>query len=373
MASTFLSDTFADVNTALNTFVTNFSTGIASEIAPLVGGFLTLSFIILGIMAVRGLLDSPFLDVAVKMLKVSIIVSIALSAPLFQKYIIDVLLTLPDDLVASVVSKSVTGTPVIAGQGAAQAIEQLFDLGCEKAGMYFDAFSIGIMPGSSTNLMPLVEGLMVFIGTLLCVIMGTLWLFIAKVVLALMLGVAPIFIVMLAWQPTQQYFFSWLNTVFNTVITTIFVIAIFSIFIAIFNVQLNALEVTQDTANFSEAASYSFLGLLCLGVLMTIPHYVSQLTSAAAGAVGSAVSNMMSKAGGTAATTGSAITGGTAGAVRSGFAASSAKNAFKEARNNDVSRFGALRGARHEFNKSMSEMKQGYPDYFRKQKSNTQK
>lgn len=366
MATTFLSDAFADVNSALNTFATSFSTNIANEIAPIVMSGLVLSFILLGILAVRGMLDRPFTEVAVKMLKVSVIVSIALGTPLFQQYIIDVFLTMPDDLVASVANSSLSGGANIAtGQAAAQAIEQLYDAGSAAAGQYFDMFSIGIMPGSDTNIMPIIYGLLVWLGTILCVVVGTLWLFISKIVLSLMLGVAPVFIVMLIWQPTQQYFFSWLNVVFNTVITSVFVIAVFAIFMAIFKVQLDAIQISEDTNNFAEAATYTFLGLVCMGVLLVIPQYVSQLTGAAAGAVGQAMLAISGKAGSAA----SSAAGGAAGAARSGFAGKAAVDAFKESKSGGNSNFQSARHARHEYNKSMSEMKQGYPDYFRKTKS----
>ena len=357
--STFLSDAFTTLNNALSIFVTNFSSTIAAEITPLVLGGLTLSFILLGIMAIRGMLDRPFVEVAVTMIKVSVITSIALTTATYQTYIVDVFLTLPDDLVSSIIASSVSDTTVPTGQAAATAIEQLYDTGSYNAGLYFEQVTIGI---GDTDLMPAIYGLLVFIGTLLCVIIGALWLFVAKVILALMLGVGPIFICFLIWKPTQQYFFAWVGQILNTVLTTIFVIAIFSIFSAIFQQNLIALEPENPGAAFMDAATFTFLGLLCMGVLIQIPQYVSQLTGAAGGAIGTA----MLKVGGGVAAGAAAATGGTAAAARGGMAAGSAAGKYNEARKGGASIGGAARGARHEFNKSKQEMKQGYPDYYRK-------
>lgn len=357
-SSNFLSHTFEVVNTALNNFVTNFSANIASEIAPIVGLGLTLSFIIVGIMAVRGLLDRPFQEVAWKMFIFGIITSIALTSAVYQQYIIDVFLTLPDELITSVIANNLSGQNVVTGQNAAQAIEQLYSAGSYNAGLYFNEAGM-------TNLPPILYGCMVWPGTVMCVLMGALWLFISKIVLSLMLAVGPIFIVALCWQNTRQYFFSWLNVVLNTVITTIFVIAVFAIFSSIFQEGLNNLEVSNDSEGFMNAAVYAFLGLMCMGVLMLIPQYVTQLTGASAGAVGQAVGGILSKAGGGAK---SAANGGL-NTIRAGFAGKSAQGEYKEARASGASRFEAARGSRHEYNKSMAEMKQGYPDYFRKTKS----
>lgn len=210
--------------------------------------------------------------------------------------------------------------------------------------------------------MPYLLGFLVLVGTLMCVIVGTLWLFVAKIVLALMIGVAPLFIVMLIWQPTQQYFFSWLNTVFNTVISAIFVVAVFSIFSAIFKANLEALVIAPENENFMDAATFIFLGMVCMGVLLQIPTYVSQLTGASAGAVGTAISRMTQAAGG--------AVSGTAGAVatggRSAIAAKSATGAYQAARNGGAGRFGAARTARNDFHKSMDDMKRGYPQHYKK-------
>ena len=360
--TTFLSDAFADVNSALSSFTNTFSAGIAGEIAPLVAGALTLSFIFLGIMAVRGMLDRPFTEVAMKMLKVSVITTLALTTAVYQTYIIDVFLSMPDDIVTGVVANSVSGANLETGQGAAKAIEALYDLGSYNAGLSFDEFSISLMPGSDSNLMPVVYGLLVWIGTLLCCIMGALWLFIAKIVLAVMLGIGPLFIVCLAFQPTQQYFFSWVGAVLNTVITAVIVIAVFAIFSAIFQVQLEALVVDPEANNFAEAATYAFLGLVCMGVLIQVPQYVAQLTGAAGGAVGTA----MLKVGGGGAAAAAAGGMGAAGAARGGMAGGAAASKYNQARKGGAGVAGAARGARHEFNKSKQEMKQGYPDYYRK-------
>ncbi len=369
-ASTFLSDAFESVNNALQTFVTSFSANIASEITPIVILGLTLSFIMMGILAVRGMLDRPFTEVAYKMFIFGIITSIALTSAVYQQYIVDSLLTLPDDLISSIVATSVSGTSgsnVVPGQGAAKAIEQLYDLGAYNASLYTEQAGISMTDGF--NFTPYLLAIFVFAGTVMCVIVGALWLFVSKILLALMLAVGPIFIVALAWDNTRQFFFSWLSVVLNTIITSVFVVAVFSIFATFFQANLQALQISEDNANFLDAGIFLFLGLLCMGVLMLIPQYVTQLTGASAGAVGQAVGGILSKAGGGAK---SAANGGL-NTIRAGFAGKSAQGEYKEARANGASRFDAARGARHEYNKSMAEMKQGYPDYFRKTKSREQK
>lgn len=364
--TTFLSRTFELVNDALQSFAQSYSSQIATDIAPIVSGFLVLTFVFMGMMAVYGKLDKPFTEVAWRLIWTSVIISIALTSTMYQSYIIDVFLTLPDDLVASI-SSSVTSTNNIAtGQAAAQAIEQLYDLGTYNAGLFFNEASANPL---DLNLAPYLYGSLVYVGTVCCAIMGALWLLIAKVVLALMLGVGPIFICCLIWPATRQYFWSWVGQIINTVLTAVFVLAIFAIFSNIFQLALNALEIGQDQQGFMDAAIFTFLGILSMGVLLCIPRYVEQLTGAAGGAVGTAMAKVTGGAIGGA----SGAIGGASGAVRGGFASNSASAAYQANRAAGQSRFASARSARHEFNKSMQEMKRGYPDYYRKTHSHTTK
>ncbi|STY98639.1 type IV secretion system protein VirB6 [Moraxella caprae] len=353
----FLSGAFDDVNSALSNFSSQFSSGVATEIAPLVAGGLTLSFIVIGIMAIRGLLDRPFMEVAWTLTKASIITSIALTTAVYQNYVIDVFLTLPDDLISSLVGNSISGADVKVGQGAAVAIEEMYDLGTSKAGLFFDQAAFSLTQG--IDLLPILYGVLVWIGILLCCVIGLFWLIVAKVVLALMLGIGPFFICCLIWNPTQQFFWSWLGQVLNTAITSIFVLAVFAVFAAIFNTQLNELQVELDTANFANAAVFTFLGILCMGVLVAIPQYVSALTGAAGGAVGTA----MSRISGGAISMGAGAAGGVLGAGRSAVAGYEAGKTYNQARAGGASRFQAARQARHTYNETKDDLKRGYPNY----------
>lgn len=355
----FLSGAFDDINSALSQFAEKFSSGIATEIAPLVAGGLTLSFIVIGIMAIRGLLDRPFMEVAWTLTKASIITSIALTTAVYQTYVIDVFLTLPDDLISSLVGNSVSGdnVEVRVGQGAAVAIEEMYDLGTSKALLFFDQATFGPIKGF--NVLPILYGVLVWLGTLLCCVIGLFWLIVAKVILALMLGVGPLFICCLIWNPTQQFFWSWLGQVLNTALTSIFVLAVFAVFAAIFNLQLQELQIENDTANFANAAVFTFMGILCVGVIMVIPQYVSALTGAAGGAVGTAMAGITGGAVGM----GVGAAKGALGAGRSAIAGVEAGKTYNQARAGGASRFQAARQARHTYNETKDDLKRGYPNY----------
>lgn len=364
-ASNFLTKTFEITDNAIGDFAQNFSAGIASDIAPLVAGFLTLTFMIMGIMAVYGFLEQPFKEVAWKLFTASVIVSIALTSAAYQSYVVNVLLSLPDDIMVSVSSYSGGISTNGTGQSAAKSIEGLFTLGMQNVSLFYEEGSFKLR---DLNIPPFIYGTLLLAGVLLCVIYGAVALFVAKIVLSLMVGVGPIFICCLIWQSTRQYFWSWIAQILNVTLTVVFVLAVFSIFSIIFENNLAALDVEQESENLVNTASFLFLGMLCIAVLTQIPVYVSGLTGAAGGAVGSAMAKIGLGAAlgvaGAAGAAGSVLKGG----IRAGFAGKAAAQRYGKSRQEGGSRFSSARDARHEFNQSNKEMKQGYPDYYRQTK-----
>ncbi|UYZ77112.1 type IV secretion system protein (plasmid) [Moraxella bovis] len=365
-APSFISKTFENVNNSLTQFAGSYSDVIAGEIAPIVILGLTLSFITIGVMAIRGLLDRPFMDTAWTLTKASIIIAIALTSTTYQAYVIDPLLTLPDEMMGSISSKIGGSNTSMAGQGAAQAIERVFALGVHNASLYSDEATFGLGVFEEMDLMPYIYAALILIGTVFCVLIGTLWLFIAKIILALMIGVGPFFICCLIWNPTQQFFWSWIGQILNAILTSVFVLAIFSIFITLFEKNLVALQITDTSNNLLDASAFAFLGILCMGVLVAIPQYVSALTGAAGGAVGTA----MSRISGGAISMGAGAVGGVLGAGRSGYAALQGARAYGKARNGTAAglegkqgRLGALNHARHTYNETKDDLRRGYPNY----------
>lgn len=362
-APSFISKTFENVNNSLTQFAGSYSDVIAGEIAPIVMLGLTLSFITIGVMAIRGLLDRPFMDTAWTLTKASIIIAIALTSTTYQAYVIDPLLTLPDEMMGSISSKIGGSNTSMAGQGAAQAIERVFALGVHNASLYSDEATFGLGVFEEMDLMPYIYAALILIGTVFCVLIGTLWLFIAKIILALMIGVGPFFICCLIWNPTQQFFWSWIGQILNAVLTSVFVLAIFSIFITLFEKNLVALQITDTSNNLLDASAFAFLGILCMGVLVAIPQYVSALTGAAGGAVGTAMSRIT----GGAVSMGVGAAKGALGAGRSAVAGYEAGKTFKQeygkSKGGLSGAFNAARAARHTYNETKDDLKRGYPNY----------
>lgn len=303
--------TLQNVDNALNSFVNSFSAQIIGEISPLVRVGLILYFLFVGIRYMKGEVDDTLSDIMWHIFRVGIIVNIALTAGTYQNYIIQSVMGLPDDLVASLVSGSMPNAT--SGNAMATVLDTMWTEGIDKASAFFALGSIGI---TDTDLMPYLNGILVLVAVIFCIAIACFWLFASKILMALLLAVGAVFIVALVWQRTQHYFGSWLNTILALILINVFICGCFGIFGSIFDSVLSGLNPDAvDSNHIAGTASLLMLGILTCGVLLLIPTFALQLTGGAMSAGG-----MMGASAGVA---GGAV-GATAGAMSAGARGASA-------------------------------------------------
>jgi type IV secretion system protein VirB6 len=163
----------------------------------------------------------------------------------------------------------------------------------------------------------------------LCVAMFVVTL--AKLFLTFVIAIGPLFILCLAWKPTQRFFDSWLSMVLNAVVLTWF--AFFALGLSAFMGE-SMFKAIQDAGGFmgttlnvlGEATRYCVLMLVMAIICFQAPSLASALTGGAAVQQGvQMIQNAMMVAGLRAATTGrygAATTGAAAsangGVIRAG-------------------------------------------------------
>lgn len=303
-----------NVDSALSSFVTEFSSNLISTISPLVQIGCVLYFIWVGISYVRGYTDDTLSDIGWHVFKVGAIVAVALSVGSYQQYIATPLMNMPDELVNSLLGgRSETGSALVT------LIDTIIDNGTELSQKYISLveFSpsgdlangalsiIGVDGGfeGSNVLAPILCAVLVIIGTVFCIVVGCFWYLATKILIALMIGIGAVFIVSLIWSKTQGYFSSWLNAVLMLVVVNLMITASFSIFAKLFSSMLEQANASVDTASsgadisIGVAVSLGVTGVLTCATLLILPAVASMLTNAGFGfnGMGGASSSVVSK------------------------------------------------------------------------------
>src|SRR5207248_2816619 len=107
-------------------------------------------------------------------------------------------------------------------------------------------------------------------------------LVLAKLALAVLLGLAPVFFLLLLFQSTRDFFTAYLRQVFNFAMIPVFTSGILSLSLKIVNDAITRLQATlaSHTGHGGPDCVYA---LLCLAVLFMLLHQVMGLSSGVAG------------------------------------------------------------------------------------------
>jgi type IV secretion system protein VirB6 len=236
---------------------------VIAEVAGPLRLALVLYVLLYGVAILRGAISEPVMDFAVRSLKLALIYFLATSAaygdwvtqPLFH--------TLPDRL-----ARAIAGTS--AGDPGA-AFDQFFGraayLGQQAA-----------TRASAFNWVPLVVSGAVFVIGALAAALGFGIVTLAKVALALLVALGPIFIGCGLFEATRRYFFGWLSQAVNYLVLFALIIAVFQLVLALVGDRWAAID-GQDPV----VGGLMFIALCLLGAIFFL-----QTPAIAAGVAGGA-------------------------------------------------------------------------------------
>jgi len=184
---------------------------IWAELEPLMLLLLTAYIIIMGFGVMRGLVAVPlnaFLESAIKF---GIIFAFVSSWPLFSTYIVDVITNTPDAL-AGVISG--TGTT---GDSATSQVGLIYNRSIA---------SVTYIAEQRGWVLPYILAAVIFIPATIMMVFSLFLIVLSKIAIAVLVGVAPLFILFLMFSMTRQMFEAWLRQVINYIFVIVFTVAI---------------------------------------------------------------------------------------------------------------------------------------------------
>ena len=268
----YYSQAFTKLSAALTTYVSDTSTAVIGAIGPVAIQLLILYFIIYGISMMRGLIEEPITDFAMRVVKVIVIWALAVKVGLYNGEIVNFLWNSPDKLASYVSGAAAKSSANMSYLDS--LMTQFYSLG-EK----FWAYSSGM---TSVDLGPKLIAVLVWLAGVVVTVYAAFLLILAKMALAVLLGIGPIFVLLLMFEGTKRFFESWfgqaLNYVFVVVLTSAAVKLILSLIVAY---MPSANTVAGETGSIS--AAIPPIALAGIGALVMMQ--LSSVASALAGGV----------------------------------------------------------------------------------------
>lgn len=130
---------------------------------------------------------------------------------------------------------------------------------------------------TATGIAFLCYGILVFlIGSLLCVFALLLFIY-AKMMMAVVLALGPIFILFILWEPTKGMFASWLRTLITLAMIPVVTSAILVLMLSVINVTLPNVNMPPENLQFYGIAPFLGLSLATTLILTQVFRICSTL------------------------------------------------------------------------------------------------
>ncbi|MBA2649671.1 MAG: type IV secretion system protein [Legionella sp.] len=210
---TFLLSLANEVDALTTHFVFDGYTALANLLRAPVGSLLVLYIILIGYAMVRGLIDKPQQELFKFVIRAGLIYMLALNWSFFSSHVKDLLVVGSESIATTLmqaVHKNQLGGSI--NQGLQSVLNEILQLGSDL----FDA-------GSFRKPTPYFAGFMVFFCGSITLGLAFIEIVIAKLMLAVTLCTAPLFILFTLFEQTKSFFDRWLGVVTGFAFVLIFV------------------------------------------------------------------------------------------------------------------------------------------------------
>lgn len=254
MAITVTADLFAYVDTIVSSFVNTNVSKVASTVAPAVSIALTIAYMMEGLFLIIRPNGEPFTSLIQRFVHSAIIVSVASAGGLYQEYFANAALKAPDEF-ASVLVLSSDASPKT---NMGSIIDDALTSGVKTTTLALD--NAGVMSGAGLG--NLVVAICCIVSTALMCGLGAALIFTSKLMLGVVVSLGPLFIFLLLFNSTRQFFERWCAQVVTHGLTVVLMSAVFGLMIYFFN------NLTKDFSNNPNASVLS--GVICAIVLVIV-------------------------------------------------------------------------------------------------------
>ncbi|ECQ1243058.1 type IV secretion system protein [Klebsiella pneumoniae] len=280
MAFNTVQQIFDIIDDLINMMVDTNVTTIIATVTPTVAIFLTIKFMAQGAYSALspGGGGEALGDLITQYMKAAVVLSFATAGGLYQTDLVHLALTLPDNFASILVTQnktSSTGMAAIIDTGVDQSITAI-QTAFEGAGI------------SANGIMSAVIGLILIAATVVLCGLGSAFVIMAKVLLAISLCLGPIAIFCLLWNPTKGIFAKWMGTVINYSLVIALLALVFGLLMSLFTKMISGLNGSEGFDALSTAIGLVILTIVSVYVLFQVPAVASNFGSGVSADIASA-------------------------------------------------------------------------------------
>ena len=313
MAVTVFNDFLKEFEQPITQFVTSSVQNLASYVQTPLRTAVTLYVVLYGIAILRGTIREPVMDFAWRSVRLVAIVALATNASTFHEYVTGLFF----ESVPKEIGNAIVGSGLDTSSGA--PFDKLLNKGIEVAQKIYDQAGI-------TDIAPaLIAGILLVFTAVSGFLQFAILLY-AKVGLAVVIALGPIFIALMLFQATRPFGSAWTRQVANFVILQVLVVALVGLMLTTVSgfVDKYGANATSGGQLIVGAVAISAILGLAAYIALQLPEIASglagggaALTARSAGAIASSYASYAAQTSATAALIGiGALARGVGGPVR---------------------------------------------------------
>lgn len=254
---------YSFVDSKLDVFLNDRASSVMAQVSGPLRAALVLYVLLYGFAILRGTIQEPFMDFVVRSLKLAFVYMLATTVA-YSTYVTQPLFhVLPDTLTQAI---SGAGVPDVGS-----AFDQFFARAAYLAEKIWNK-------ATPVNFAPLILSAVVYIVGALAAAIGFGVVLIAKVALALLVALGPIFIACALFDATRRFFFGWLSQAVNYLVLFALIITVFQLILSLVAQQWGSIDGSDPMAG-----GLLFVALCLLGAIFFL-----QTPAIAAGIAGGA-------------------------------------------------------------------------------------
>ena len=274
MASAIYEKTFSNVDTALATYITDVATNVITAITPVVTTLLLIYITLWGWMVITGKGGEIVTDGFNRIIKITIIVTLAINLGYYNVFVVDLLSNLPDRL-----AELATTTPsaISTANFLDSTLDDIWAIGnvfMEKAKANSTLGFIADIPLTLTALA------LWFFGGLLTAFAAFLMV-LSKMALSVLLAFGPIFILLTLFESTKRFFDTWFGQCINFIVIVMLVGGILRLIVNILNSYTTNYLAVVNTANAEVTGALP--AVILSGIALLVLRQVMPIASALGG------------------------------------------------------------------------------------------
>lgn len=280
----FYEDTFRNLNESLSAYVSDVATSIIGAITPVATTLLMIYVMLWGWMMLRGMISEPITDGLTRIVRLSVIVALALNIGHYNGYVSDWLWSSPDAIagyIATGYSDSSSNVQYLDG-----LMGKIFDFGSAywKKGMSAG----GVLPDMGM----LIIAFLIWLAGVIATGYGAFLLILAKMTLAILLAVGPIFILLTVFEATKRFLDAWIAQVLSSVFMVMLAAAGIKLILTILEKYLTLPGTVAALADPSVPKAIPTIAMCMIGALVLV-----QVPAMASGLSGGVAMNTLGAAG----------------------------------------------------------------------------